>query len=661
MARVADASRVAVASNEVDRGERAGAPFPWLTLLLAAWNVGALFYVLWAVLNGATRDPAAPPYSIPFYLGVLTLAVSCLAMVVRARRQGRTWHHAFPPGYGILGAGAVVLLVALVADLGWRGGVGIAPGAVEGFFAPSRVGLIVGLVLISVGPLRAALRSPDASDGRWPAVLSAALVLTVVSLPGGYHPAVSPWLEQWIRPASSEIWVMDRDGGHQTRLIEVGDEMEAWNPVWSPDGKRIAYTRGRLGSHPPVNVPDDADVWIANADGTGSRPVVQRPGWQWLPHWSPDGAWLVYTNEAEDGPWASTGPLGFGGGYGPLGPGFEPGQPTAIRQYAAIWRVRADGPAEPERLTDTPGDDRAAAYSPDGTRLVFDSTRDGNTELYVMDVDGSHPRRLTTSLGDDWGATWSPDGTQIAWNSDRTGEMQVYVMAADGGDASAVTSGTGNHVAPSWSSDGSRIAFELEQGDTCDIASVARDGSDLRNLTRSPVVCEDLTSGGEGWGPDGRIVYVRGTDPPAIATPLVREDLATAAMLLTAILLALVAIVVARIRPPFGAFATIMGISTALFAFTTDNARFIPAAILGGLFVDVLVRLAPTRWKPVAAGAGSAAAFVLSAGATVALTGGLAWSPTLWFGVASAGAAIGWGIAELVGLLSSDREHGVST
>jgi Tol biopolymer transport system component len=658
MARVAEATRVAVASSEVDRGERAGARFAWLTLLLAAWNVGALFFDLWALLNGLTRDPAAPPYSIPFYLGVLTLVVSCVTLVVRARRRGRTWRHAFPPGYGILGVGAVVLLVALVADLGWRGGVGIAPRGVEGYFAPSRVVLIVGLVLISVGPLRAALRSRDAFDRGWPAVLSAALVLTLASLPGGYHPAVSPWLEQWIRPASSEIWVMDGDGGHQTRLIEAGDGIEAWNPVWSPDGTKIAYSRMRLGDHPPVNTPDDSDIWIANADGTGGRPVVQREGWQWLPHWSPDGTWLVYTDEPEEGPWASAGPAGF---FGPLGPGFGGGPPDPIRQPADIWRVRVDGTEEPERITDTPGDDRAAAFSPDGHRLVFDATRDGNTEVYVMETDGSNPRRLTTYSGDDWGAAWSPNGRQIAWNSDRTGEMQIYVMNADGSDQSVVTTDPGTHVGPSWSSDGSRIAFGSEQGDTCEIASVARDGSDLRDLTRSPGACEDLTSGGGDWGPNARIVYARGEDPPAIAAAQVREDLAAAAMLLTVVALALVAVILARIRPPFGAFASIMGISTAIFALTSDSGRFIPAAVVGGLLVDLLVRFASARWKAVVAGAGSGAAFVLGAGATVSVTGGLAWSPTLWLGVAVAGGAIGWGIAELAGLLSSDREHGAST
>jgi hypothetical protein len=120
-------------------------------------------------------------------------------------------------------------------------------------------------------------------------------------------------------------------------------------------------------------------------------------------------------------------------------------------------------------------------------------------------------------------------------------------------------------------------------------------------------------------------------------------------MLLTAFLVALMAVVVARIRPPFGAYAAIFMISTGYVAIISDQWRFLLAALVGGLVLDLLVRLASDRWKPVAAGAGSAAALVLGTEATVALTSGLNWSLTLMAGVAGGSIFIGWVVAELIG------------
>ena len=71
-------------------------------------------------------------------------------------------------------------------------------------------------------------------------------------------------------------------------------------------------------------------------------------------------------------------------------------------------------------------------FSPDGTRLAFTSNRDGNPEIYVMNLDGSGLRRLTNHPGIDATPTWSPTGTQIAFTSDRGGAPSIYVVGVDG-------------------------------------------------------------------------------------------------------------------------------------------------------------------------------------------------------------------------------------
>jgi hypothetical protein len=221
-------------------------------------------------------------------------------------------------------------------------------------------------------------------------------------------------------------------------------------------------------------------------------------------------------------------------------------------------------------------------------------------------------------------------------------------MAADGSGRRQVTSVTGEPAVPSWSPDGTRIAFNLEQDGKGSIWSIAVDGTDLHNLNSEQTATSGLTFGGGAWREDGRIVYNRGEDPPASADPLVREGLGTAAMLLVAILVSLGAVVV-RIGPPFGAFAIVLGISTVLIGGLNDQWRFVPAAVVGGLIVDLLVRFVPPDRKAQVAGAGLAAAVVLGAGATVALTTGLGWSTTLLLGVTVASTAVGWVLGGLVG------------
>jgi hypothetical protein len=545
------------------------------------------------------------------------------------------------------------LIGGLIADVGWREGIGIPGGLSEGL-APTRLVLFIGLLLVVVAPLRLTLRTSGAGSLRWPAVVSASLVLVALLLPGGFHPTANGWLKRAAFIPNAEIWSMDANGDHQTRLIEAHDGIQAWNAVWSPDAKHLAYTRLVIGSHPPLDIPDEADIWMAAADGSDAHPVVEGPGWQWLPHWSPDGAWIAYTDEAEGGPWAATGPAGLGGG-GILGTGIGFGPTNPVRTYADIWRVRADGTGSPERLTDAPGDDRAAAYSPDGTQLALDSTRGGGTEIWIMNADGTGTaRQLTFEHGFTWGATWSPDGGRIAFNAwgPGGGNQDIYVVRADGSGKQRLTTDPAQDLTPAWSPDGKRIAFRRlgDQPNVDEIWSIAADGGDEELLSRDPGAADDVTSGGGAWAADGRIAFMRAENPPADADPMVREMLATTTVLLVTILVAIMAVLLARTGPPFGAFALMLGIATTILGLIADGTEYIPAAFVAGLVVDVLVRFSPDRSKIGVAGAGLAAAFVVSAEITVAVVHtDLAWPFSLVTGVVVAAAAIGWGLAAVSG------------
>jgi Tol biopolymer transport system component len=105
-----------------------------------------------------------------------------------------------------------------------------------------------------------------------------------------------------------------------------------------------------------------------------------------------------------------------------------------------IFRGNLDG-SNLVRLTDTPGYDAEGSYSPDGTRIVFTSFRDGDAEIYIMDADGKNPRRITHAKGYDGGPFFSPDGKRLVYRSDRKDNdlLQIYVNNAEGTAERALT------------------------------------------------------------------------------------------------------------------------------------------------------------------------------------------------------------------------------
>lgn len=99
---------------------------------------------------------------------------------------------------------------------------------------------------------------------------------------------------------------------------------------------------------------------------------------------------------------------------------------------------------------DSSGEDAYPAVSPDGTKIAFVSTRDGNSEIYVMDADGSNPVNLTRHPSADLDPAWSPDGTKLAFASSRDGNFDIYVMDADGSDPVNPTRHPATDRHPAW-------------------------------------------------------------------------------------------------------------------------------------------------------------------------------------------------------------------
>jgi Tol biopolymer transport system component/serine/threonine protein kinase len=144
--------------------------------------------------------------------------------------------------------------------------------------------------------------------------------------------------------------------------------------------------------------------------------------------------------------------------------------------------------------------------------IAFASLRDGNREIYVMDVDGGDQTNLTNNQADDFDPSWSPDGRQIAFVSNRDGNQEIYTMDADGGNQTRLTNSDEEDRQPAWSPDGRRIAFSISTpGGAADLFVMDLDGGNLVNLTNC--ACRATTDFAPSWSPDGRqIAFMAVTD-----------------------------------------------------------------------------------------------------------------------------------------------------
>jgi Tol biopolymer transport system component len=165
-------------------------------------------------------------------------------------------------------------------------------------------------------------------------------------------------------------------------------------------------------------------------------------------------------------------------------------------------------------LTHTPYHEMQAAWSPDGSRLVFVSNRDGNNELYVMDVHCpgwfaacAPVRRLTTYNGADFDPAWSPDGETIIYASEQVG-YDIFAIPATGGAPQALTENSLLDANPAWSPDGQFIIFSSDR-DRQWLTDLYRMDADGEHVER--VIENEENDFSPAWSPDGHhLLYVTG-------------------------------------------------------------------------------------------------------------------------------------------------------
>ena len=181
-----------------------------------------------------------------------------------------------------------------------------------------------------------------------------------------------------------------------------------------------------------------------------------------------------------------------------------------------IYKMGSEG-SNQTRLTFNEASDTYPVWSPDGRQIVFHSNRDGNNEIYVMDADGTNQRNLTNHPASDSFADWSPDGSRIIFSSKRKVEgirpINLFMMDSDGTDVEQLAH-SGVVLKSKWSPDGTKIAFGNSS-----IYIVNAEGRKTGRVSGRPKVDKAMVL--EGWSPDGTQILYSEVDRPSDKDTLV--------------------------------------------------------------------------------------------------------------------------------------------
>jgi Tol biopolymer transport system component len=161
-------------------------------------------------------------------------------------------------------------------------------------------------------------------------------------------------------------------------------------------------------------------------------------------------------------------------------------------------------------------------FSADGTKVVFESTRDGKYTIYSINVDGTGLRKLTNSQQDDAQPEWSPDGRMITFTRETGGVHKTFVIDTDGRNPRQISTGPRNDAAPSFSRDGKYVAWAATSArpeDWREIAVAAADGTGERLITSGPGNDQAPV-----WISSTRIVYVTEFPPKTDWMAMTPED-----------------------------------------------------------------------------------------------------------------------------------------
>lgn len=220
----------------------------------------------------------------------------------------------------------------------------------------------------------------------------------------------------------TDLWLVGIGSDNPIRI--TNDPTDERDPAWDPSGQRLAFASRRDGNW---------ELYVYDMPTQEIERITLDLSFQAGPVWSPDGLYLAYESYQGDN--------------------------------LNIFAQRVDGSEPPIPITQHPSPDYSPAWSPSpGRQIAFVSLRDGNQDIYVVDLNTSEATNLTNTpaINEDYPA-WSPDGRYIAYSAVDAGREKVFVKAVDAPQEAPRVIALGRR--PSWAPDGASLIFAVDSTD----------------------------------------------------------------------------------------------------------------------------------------------------------------------------------------------------